>query len=77
MPKYVVIIAALVASTLIAVGPLLAYNQSYNSRSRQNPWGSDLDTNPWNFPNCFVWSTKHHNYFWLCGKPYPPGFAHP
>ncbi|SDB15886.1 hypothetical protein [Bauldia litoralis] len=75
MHRHAVAIVLLAAAVMVTAAPVLAANNGYTSRTRHQAWRG-INQNPWDFVNCFIWSPKHRNYFWLCGKPYPPGFAH-
>jgi len=74
MLKYVTAIV-LAASIVSAAAPVMS-GDAYTSRTRHQAWRG-INQNPWDFVNCFIWSPKHRNSYWICGNPYPAGFAHP
>lgn len=71
-------LAAAVAVT-VAMGFVIAepaFAKNYNSnRTQQRAWVGGTQ-NPYDFPNCYMWSPRYRNYVWICGAPYPSGFVH-
>lgn len=73
-----VAVIAAVAAVFVAGDAFAHKSKGYksNSATNQRAWGAGVNQNPWNFPNCFVWSPRHRYWVWICGPPYPKEMPH-
>ena len=65
-----------IALTLMFVATLVDLGPAEARRTNRESWTGNAQ-NPWAFTNCFIYSGKIKWYVWICGKPYPDGFATP
>lgn len=79
MRNFAAVTAVAVAAAFLLAGALPADAKSKSHPSNatnQRAWGSGIERNPWDYPNCFVWSPLHRYWVWICGPPYPTEMPH-
>lgn len=77
MRSIAIALTLMFAGTLFVAGSAEARQNSYRGVGGSNETWKGVAQNPWQNPNCYIYSAKIKWYVWRCGPPYPEGFAKP